>query len=108
MGRTGFTGDPGAGYEEPEEDPEGKAEADALAAIAGFSLQQLLEAGHESLLRNLVKKSMAGTISHQEASILRNVLRDNGMTMGTPAPMKTIEHQQRPALPSFSEPDYEE
>lgn len=109
MARVGFTGDPGGDYEDPETSGgDTAAEQEALRAIEGLSLHELLAKGHESLLRNLVKKSMAGTISHQEASILRNVLRDNGMTMGAPPPPKTIEHRALPALPSFSDPNYED
>ncbi|GJE18751.1 hypothetical protein [Methylobacterium marchantiae] len=81
----------------------------AFEALEGKSLMELLEAGQVALVRNLVAAAQAGTISHQEAGVLRNLLRDNGMTMGLPpGGMKTIEHEPPRALPSFSKPDYEE
>lgn len=83
-------------------------EQEALAQLEGLSLDQLLRKGLENLLRDLVAKSMAGTLSHQGAAVLRNLLRDNGMTMDAQPPAKTIEHQPLKALPKFDPPDYEE
>lgn len=91
--------------EEPDYDKQ--AYADALQEIAGFSLHALLAKGHEQLLRTLVAKSMSGTATHQELAILRNVLRDNGLTMAPGDGAKTIEHRPLPALPHFDDPDEE-
>jgi DNA-binding MarR family transcriptional regulator len=35
----------------------------------------------------LEAKAEAGTLTVNEASVLRNLLRDNGMTMGLPPPV---------------------
>jgi hypothetical protein len=55
---------------------------DELKKLEGFSLQQLLQAGQEALVRRLVALVNAGIASHQEQAILRNILKDNGMVMG--------------------------
>lgn len=86
-----------------------EAHAAALLELEGLSLHELLLKGHEQLLRSLVAKSMSGTASHQELAILRNVLRDNGMTMAIkPTDPKTIEHRPLPALPNYNDADHED
>jgi hypothetical protein len=92
---------------EPDEGGSG-AEQDAFAELMGLSLQEVLTRGHEALIRRMVAKAEAGTLTVNEASVLRNLLRDNGMTMGLPPPVKTIDHEPRKALPVFQKPDYEE
>ena len=109
MARVGFRGDPEAGsYEDPEGGGPTAAYEQALKELEGLSLHELLLRGQENLLRSLVAKSMAGEASHQEAAILRNLLRDNGMVMGAQPPTKTIEHRPLPALPHFEDPQYDE
>lgn len=62
----------------------GAAEAERLALdkLKGMSIEGVLAAGHEATIRLLSARAIAGTASHQELAILRNVLRDNGQVMG--------------------------
>lgn len=81
---------------------------DELAALSGKSLEEVLQEGHEALLRLLVAKVRTGTASHQEQAVLRNILRDNGMVIAVP-PMKTIDGELAPPLnlPQLAPPDYD-
>lgn len=100
---------------EPSEDTQELATIDEqalvqaeIANLSNISLEEVLRAGHEDLLRLLVAKVRAGIASHQEQAILRNILRDNGMTLGV-SPYKTIEGSPAPDiedLPQLEPPDY--
>lgn len=57
------------------------AEQEALARLQGMDIERVLQMGHEAAIRLLAAKVIAGTASHQELAILRNVLRDNGQTL---------------------------
>ena len=89
-----------------------QAQQDALDALRGLPMEEVIRKGHEALFRLLVAKVDAGTISHQEMSILRNMLRDNGMIYPTDVMgMKTVgaenKNKQLPApLPKLDPPDY--
>jgi hypothetical protein len=97
--------DPGAG--------ERKAEQEALETLKAMEIGDVIRAGHEALLRQLVAKSMAGTMSHQEAAILRNMLRDNGMILGVPHGGHSVHYPHsgplsKPVdLPALEPPDYD-
>lgn len=89
---------------EAEDAPEldqAKLEAEHLARLGGLSLEQVVRAGHEAMLRLLVAKVTAGTVSHQEMAILRNMLRDNGMTWNLPPP--PVDGEVARTLPDISE-----
>lgn len=80
-------------------------EAAAFARLHNMPIEMVIRAGHEAILRRLVAKAQAGSITHQEAAILRNMLRDNGMTLGIapsasagPGPGK---QQDLPDLPDY-------
>ena len=73
-----------------DEEEQGGEDPDAAdkAAVKAFldvlnrmGMEGVLQKGHEALLRLLVAKTAAGTASHQEMAILRNMLRDNGMVL---------------------------
>ena len=66
---------------EVEEPTEDKTQ-EFLDVLNKMGVEGVLQKGHESLLRLLVAKTAAGTASHQELAILRNILRDNGMVLG--------------------------
>lgn len=89
--------------------PPEEEEKAAKAELEGLSLKEVLEQGQVELLRGLVAKVKAGTASHQEAAILRNLLRDNGMVMGAVPPgAEPLRTPVDPAdLPRFGDPDYE-
>lgn len=95
----------------PPDLQDAQAEARALAKMGGMSLEQVVRAGHEMVLRLLVAKVNAGTIKHQELAILRNMLRDNGMVWSLPPP--PIDGEAAPVLPSAEDlpqleaPDYQ-
>lgn len=83
-------------------------ERDEKQRLDNLPIEEVIRRGHEELLRTLVAKSTAGTISHQEMAILRNMLRDNGMTLGVPPKDADLPKPEQPAdLPTYSKPDYE-
>jgi hypothetical protein len=85
-----------------------KAEQSEFDDLMGKSLEEILEEGRKALFARLVGKCRLGTASHQEMAILRNILRDNGLTLGLTLPDST----QRPPirepleLPDFETPEY--
>lgn len=104
----GFTSD--LDGSEPEVDEEAQAKQEALMRLDNMSFAEVIQQGHLALLKDLVASVNAGTATHQEKAILRNFLRDNGMTL-TPPPGGTSAGD-RPAppasdLPSFGDPDYD-
>lgn len=82
-----------------------KVEAAARNRLSNLSVQEIIRIGHEEALRGLVAKAMAGTITHQELAILRNMLRDNGMTLGVP-PVAPDERETPDDLPDLPNPNY--
>lgn len=75
--------------------------------------QALLEDLHKEMLVQLWVKLKAGVISHQEMAILRNMLRDNGLTVPIKPTIPGIATEIRRGplvedLPTFDDPDYEE
>lgn len=83
-----------------------RVEAEALAKLADLPIEAVIQAGHEAMLRLLVAKVAAGTIKHQELATLRNMLRDNGMTLIRPTkePVKALPLPDD--MPRLEEPDY--
>jgi hypothetical protein len=74
---------------EPDEDggrDEWAAENEAVARLDNLSEADILARGRKALLARLTAKAEAGTLSHQEAAILRNLLRDNGLVMALGEP----------------------
>lgn len=71
--------------------------------LAGMSLEDILKAGQIALYGRLVAKATAGTASHQELAILRNVLKDNGLTLGIPPEVKPEGNALD--LPTFEDPE---
>lgn len=91
--------------EGPSEDQQ--AEQEALHRLKGMDLASVLQAGHEASLRLLSARAIAGTASHQELAILRNMLRDNGMVMGKVIDGSKGEPLPFPDdLPALSKPEY--
>jgi len=85
-------------------------EQEALNRMKGMDIQAVLQAGHEATIRLLTARAIAGTASHQELAILRNLLRDNGMALAgkviegsTVKPLPLPEGVDIPELPT---PDY--
>lgn len=100
---------------EPSDPDEGSLEAAAeqqvVDRMADLSLEDVVRASHASLLRRLTAKVELGTATHQQMAILRNLLRDNGMTMGMTG-IKTIDGEALPGpiqpLPRLEAPDYDD
>ena len=76
-------------------------EAEKLDEMSGLSAEQVIRLGHEAMLRLLVAKVAAGTATHQELAILRNMLRDNGMVWSLPPP--PIDGQTARELPTVAD-----
>jgi hypothetical protein len=92
----------------PEEDfgPDelGEDQKADFEELMGKDLADILREGQKALFARLVSACRAGTASHQEMAILRNILRDNGLTLGIP-PEKPAE-QPIIDLPQYGEPEY--
>jgi len=67
-----------------EEDGGGEDHKEELRRMDNMRVEDVIRAGHAALLKVLTAKIVAGTATHQEMAILRNLLRDNGMTLGVP------------------------
>ncbi|MCW2317146.1 vacuolar-type H+-ATPase subunit C/Vma6 [Rhodoblastus acidophilus] len=86
-------------------------EQEQLAKLQGLSLEQVARLAHEATFRLLTARVAAGTITHQEMAILRNMLRDNGLVWNlSPPPLdgeaaKTLPNLDE--LPALEKPDYE-
>lgn len=82
-----------------------------LSDLEGKTVEEILREGQKALFIQLVGKCRAGLANHQEMSILRNLLKDNGLTLGLPPADGAAEDDQRhkPApvdLPDFDKPGY--
>jgi hypothetical protein len=93
---------------EPDEfGEEDSPETQALyAELEGKTVQEILREGQKALFVDLVVKVRNGKANHQEKSILRNLLKDNGLVLGIP-PEKPAEQTAPVDLPDFETPDYE-
>lgn len=77
-----------------------------LSDLEGMDVAEILRAGHKALLVQLVGRVRSGKATHQEAAILRNMLKDNGLVLGIPP--ESPEAAEDPApLPTFEPPEYE-
>lgn len=79
--------------------------------LMDLSVTEILEQGKKALFARLVSACRNGTASHQEMGILRNILKDNGMTLGLPAVgsgQPAGPKQSGFELPDFQKPDYED
>lgn len=72
--------------------------------LMGMTLEDILREGQKALFARLVSACRAGNASHQEMAILRNILRDNGLTLGIPP--EQPEKQPIIDLPQYGEPEY--
>jgi hypothetical protein len=72
----------------------------------GMTVQDILREGQTALFARLVGACRLGTASHQELAILRNILKDNGLTLGIP-PAAPAEQSEQVTLPDFERPEYE-
>jgi hypothetical protein len=96
-----------------QQEAEGPDLSALYAELEGKTVQEILQEGQKALFIDLVVKCRSGAASHQELAILRNVLKDNGLTLGIPPETVQAAEQraQREAkapldLPSFDVPDY--
>lgn len=80
-----------------------------LEVLNKMGIEGVLQKGHEALLRLLVARVAAGSASHQEMAILRNVLRDNGMIFGKVLEGKDVKPLPLPGgedIPELEAPNY--
>lgn len=89
--------------DDEEDAPEQETNAEFLKFM-GMSVEEILREGQKALFADLVSKVRSGQANHQEKAILRNILRDNGLTLGIP---QDDQRQLPPSdLPEFTEPEY--
>lgn len=74
--------------------------------LIDMSVEDILREGQKALFARLVSVCRNGEASHQEMAILRNILKDNGLTLGIP-PEKPEAKKDPVDLPDFEDPDYE-
>lgn len=97
--------------EDAELEPEGPDyEADEKAsteylALMDKSIEDILREGQKALFARLVSACRAGTANHQELAILRNILKDNGLTLGIP-PERPRDGEKLPLPEDVEVPDY--
>jgi len=73
--------------------------------LEGKSVEEVLKEGQRQLFIQLVGRVRAGEANHQEMAILRNLLKDNGLTLGIP--QEAPAEQSEPLdLPEFDDPEY--
>jgi hypothetical protein len=95
-------------HDEDVEDPAGlQALRNQRETLNQLPTDELLRRSHFALLRELLAKLELGVLSHQEMSILRNMLRDNGMVLGVPPAGQQPGVSQPRDLPTFDDEDYE-
>lgn len=90
---------------DPEAAKEDGLEEAEFMRLQGMSLEDILREGQKALFARLVGKARSGTASHQELAVLRNILKDNGMTLGI-APEQPVPEGPPADLPEFPDPDY--
>jgi hypothetical protein len=83
------------------------AQAEDFARLMGMSVKEILETGQKALFADLVSRVRSGAASHQEKAILRNILKDTGLSMLGLAPDKDEPKEAPMELPEFPDPDYE-
>lgn len=84
-------------------------EKEALARLQTVDIERVLQMGHEAVIRLLSARAIVGSASHQELAILRNLLRDNGLTLtGKLIEGNTVKPLPLPAddIPELDAPDY--
>lgn len=81
----------------PEQDDRAEAEYQSLI---GHSVEEILREGQRALFARLVGAVRSGTASHQQEAILRNLLKDNGLTLGIPP------EKEAPATAPLPLPEY--
>lgn len=52
--------------------------------LINLSVEDILREGQKALFARLVGAVRSGTATHQQQAILRNILKDNGLTLGIP------------------------
>ena len=78
-----------------------------VAELEGKSVQDILREGQKALFIQLVARTRTSKASHQELAVLRNVLKDNGLTLGIPPERPAEDSHHVPAdLPDFQDPEY--
>lgn len=77
---------------------------EAFLALMEKSVEDILRDGQKALFARLVSVCRSGTASHQELAILRNILKDNGLTLGIP-PEQTSAPTTPMPMPDFGDPE---
>jgi hypothetical protein len=91
------------GDDEQVEQPEARDET-AFLELMDKSVEDILREGQKALFARLVAVCRSGSASHQELAILRNILKDNGLTLGIPPEGPTAPTTPMP-MPDFGEPE---
>jgi hypothetical protein len=90
-----------------EDLPEGNEadESKEFDDLMGLTLEDILREGQKALFARLVGRCRIGIASHQELAILRNILKDNGLTLGIP-PELPAKAPEPVDLPDYDTPEY--
>lgn len=78
-------------------------EAAEYDVLIGLDVADILREGQKALFGRLVAAVRAGTASHQQQAILRNILKDNGMTLGIPPETGQQQVREEMPLPEFDD-----
>lgn len=90
---------------DPDED---ERKASLYAEFEGKTFEEILRGGQKALVIDLVVAVRSGTASHNEKAILRNLLKDNGLTLGIAPEAPSAEQRKAPVdLPQFEDPEYD-
>lgn len=73
--------------------------------LMGKSVEDILREGQKALFARLVAVCRSGTASHQELAILRNILKDNGLTLGIPPEAPAPGTITPMPMPDFGDPE---
>jgi hypothetical protein len=95
--------EPEADIEADEHEEQTNAE---YLALMGKTVEEILREGQKALFARLVSSCRSGTASHQELAILRNILKDNGLTLGIPPEKPQGDGTKLPLPDDMEVPDY--
>jgi hypothetical protein len=93
---------------DPEDATDGPDPAleSAFLELMDKSVEDILREGQKALFARLVAVCRSGSASHQELAILRNILKDNGLTLGIPPEAPSTGNTPLPLpIPEYGEPE---
>jgi len=86
-------------------DSDGEELSADFQELMGKTVEEILKEGQKVLFAKLVSICRSGLASHQHMAVLRNILKDNGLTLGIP-PEQPQRSEAPVDLPNFGKPEY--